>query len=565
MVAMSFKGKINAAAMATRMSAQRRNGRSVEDEAKGAFLLEIQSQDAYERICRLMKEEDAGRGAELLDEVCGFCWAEHEKLLSAAFNNKGSAKQVDESLLKASRDEVARLQEQVVDVNKRAMRQINVLTRVVADDEPPVEFYEPLQCFTEKQRDLVMDILAYKLWQIENGQAPPGLLDKIRGKQNRFKDGDSDSEEDKIDSAELNRLRAQLKAMEMRLKEADDQAAKRAAEVADLQKSSELLRAGKAAAELRNGEMLERFQALSEDTYGVPRCGKGHEMCRRTCGAGESGQCEFCKRQYMAGDLCYDCNPCGVSMCHQCVMNSDKRDKRKNTNTKVAMVQTDLDMQGMDKMAKENKRLTVMLEEMKTKVGDMMRLAKAKGIQGMDAIIEDVGLKALEKCPSVFEKLYQDAFDRVGRLETLRERLTQQKHGALSDLIRECSQKGMPLPPNILEEVQRSGLFDRVQQMMQNNSGRGDGPCGFARHLHSGSRGRPLIKEDRIRERESAASADPIRGQPQHGLLGKTSSLPSLSSPTQRTQRARKNTEMSMRSSFVLVGNLRKPRAMDLR
>merc|ERR1712118_274296 len=76
----------------------------------------------------------------------------------------------------------------------------------------------------------------------------------------------------------------------------------------------------------------------------------------------------------------------------------------------------------------ENKRLKSMLEEMKMKLQDLMNELKKRG-QGdtVEELVDRFGLAPLMKARTCFDRLYNDAMDRVHRMEKLRQKYAKEK------------------------------------------------------------------------------------------------------------------------------------------
>jgi len=82
----------------------------------------------------------------------------------------------------------------------------------------------------------------------------------------------------------------------------------------------------------------------------------------------------------------------------------------------------DLDESGDDKLktlTKENRRLNVVLEELRQKLKELMASCRRKGFD-IDDIVEDLGLETVLEGVSIWDRLYGDARNRIARMEKRR-------------------------------------------------------------------------------------------------------------------------------------------------
>merc|ERR1711974_198504 len=68
-----------------------------------------------------------------------------------------------------------------------------------------------------------------------------------------------------------------------------------------------------------------------------------------------------------------------------------------------------------------------MLEELQTKTKELVSKCRVKFGSQVKEIAEDLGLKDALKEHTVFERLYEDAIDRIHRLEKLREKISSER------------------------------------------------------------------------------------------------------------------------------------------
>jgi len=99
--------------------------------------------------------------------------------------------------------------------------------------------------------------------------------------------------------------------------------------------------------------------------------------------------------------------------------------------------QTDLMGADIEEQKKEVARLRLMIEELRTKLRELMAGCKDRGVGDVFMEVADcVGLTPILQQMSVFERLYADAKDRVRRLEKLREKVKRES-AKLGNLIPE--------------------------------------------------------------------------------------------------------------------------------
>merc|ERR1712048_199875 len=152
--------------------------------------------------------------------------------------------------------------------------------------------------------------------------------------------------------------------------------------------------------------------------------------------------------------------------------------------------------------AKEMKRLKVMLEELQTKMKELVSRCRAKFGAEVKDIAEDLGLKDALKENTVFERLYDDAIDRVQRLEKLREKVKAERKtlyhdgeaspraaaAALSKLIETAPQEPQG---SVLEAVENSPLTGLQSLVKHDDSRPIPGPQRKTTHLLP-----PLVKSN---------------------------------------------------------------------
>jgi len=99
--------------------------------------------------------------------------------------------------------------------------------------------------------------------------------------------------------------------------------------------------------------------------------------------------------------------------------------RRNNTRTKGT--QTNLTGSRIDEQVAEIRKLKLMLEELQNKMKELMQEVRRTYGADSSSIIEELGLKELLKEETVFQRLYDDAMERVHRLERLRARVRKER------------------------------------------------------------------------------------------------------------------------------------------
>lgn len=85
-------------------------------------------------------------------------------------------------------------------------------------------------------------------------------------------------------------------------------------------------------------------------------------------------------------------------------------------------VQTDADDQPCEAPSEKVKHLTLVVEELRAKLADFLASCRADGLEDkVHSIARDNGLGKLLDSSGVFERLYSDAYERIGRLQRLQE------------------------------------------------------------------------------------------------------------------------------------------------
>merc|ERR1712100_633942 len=96
-------------------------------------------------------------------------------------------------------------------------------------------------------------------------------------------------------------------------------------------------------------------------------------------------------------------------------------------NTRTCGTQTTLTSTKLDELSNERRKLKLMLEELQTKLKELMTEYRRKFGDAATKVADGLGLKELLKEETVFQRLYDDALDRVHRLEKLRQKVRMEK------------------------------------------------------------------------------------------------------------------------------------------
>jgi len=112
--------------------------------------------------------------------------------------------------------------------------------------------------------------------------------------------------------------------------------------------------------------------------------------------------------------------------------------QRTRKQTTEVEVQTMISGSQVDGWEAENQRLKLALEELQMKVKDLVNKCKQKGIEGVESIAMEMGLKQILRTRACFERLYQDAFRRIDRLEELRRRVRAERAQLLKAVMQDA-------------------------------------------------------------------------------------------------------------------------------
>jgi len=133
----------------------------------------------------------------------------------------------------------------------------------------------------------------------------------------------------------------------------------------------------------------------------------------------------------------------------------------RRNNTRTHGTQTSLTGPQIDEKTEEIKRLKLMMEELQMKMKELMDQCRRKFGGDVKKMAADLGLDELMKEHTVFQRLYDDALDRVDRLEKLRDKIRRERRPAGHTSPRSAAMVdeilASPEQP-VLEAVQQSRL-----------------------------------------------------------------------------------------------------------
>jgi len=401
------------------------------------------------------------------EELCRCCWSEAGDMMTD-----------EEGLLADFKAEKERMKAKLVQCNLSAMKQITACKvgghadAELADDL--VTFHEPLQFLDKDTKDLVLLIVLEKARLLEQGRAPPSLLEALTKhadamskntegadmavvkelreeleearaevRKARIRADDAEDRARKADSlvalaeakareaqqalAELQQREAALRAEHETLKEksAQQQAEIERQQVELLQQRSEIERQR---CEIeRQREEIERQQAeIQRVTEELELEREANATLRAEVARLKDCIEEYVKRvQKLEGDL-QELQARYDTLEEEA--NAMREELARRNNCKTKGTQTNVTGQKMDEQTAEVKRLKLMLEEMQMKMKELMDKCRRKFGNEVSQIAEDMGLKELMKEETVFQRLYDDAMDRVERLEKLRLRVKTERN-----------------------------------------------------------------------------------------------------------------------------------------
>jgi len=387
--------------------------------------------------------------------LCFACYSEAERLVVPPEEGESTS-------LQAARAEIEALNLKITSCNLNAMKQIEALHHggaVELQDELH-QFYEPLRYMNADTRDLVLLTMVQKLRQLDMDTAPNSLVQQLiamirslggsgdvnvdRSKQDEEEESDGKKEKDSADKkarAEAERkaalLAKQLEAAEARLKELLDQATQTEAE---LQKVRKELRDQEMQTEIYRQEAQKAKEQLAENEQKHAQLDLELRTARKQLQEQASNISQLESQLQAALQDAERKAREGREAARrseelQAKIDALERElaKYKQRRSKHAEVQTDLGGEELQKMIDENTRLKVALEEMKAKLNDLLEECNKKGLgKAVEKSMSKVGLGMEFRCRDIFKRLYDDAVDRIDRMDKLRERYQQEKERHLA-------------------------------------------------------------------------------------------------------------------------------------
>jgi len=414
------------------------------------FMARVSSSDGFWKSLNTLSKT-TGVEVDALEcfgrDICRSVWSEADALMSS----DGPAA--------AAREEVDRLKKKLVECNLSAMKQMLAAKAnshcegALGNDT--ITFHEPMQYLDGNAKDLVMDIVVDKMRQLDSGTAPPSLVQAlVQHVQAQSSPVETASmEELKETKAQLEDARVELRKARVRMEEAEELARKfevrlQAAEDRALKFEQELTKtktllatseaklaeAEQALVQLRAEHAVlqdahAKLQELSaEQQAKIERQAREIEMERR---ANEKLRAEIERLQeYVkkAEELEQALKALQVqfdALQTEAKVMKEELSRRNNTRTKGT--QTTLTGSKLDEQKAETRKLKLMLEELQTKLKELMTEYRRKFGDAATKIAESLGLKELLKEETVFQRLYDDALNRVQRLEDLRAKVRKER------------------------------------------------------------------------------------------------------------------------------------------
>jgi hypothetical protein len=382
-------------------------------------------------------------------EICRSVWIEADAVMSS------------EGPVAVARDEIACLKKKLTDCNLSTMKQMlaakSGLQHEGAFGDDTIIFHEPMRYLDPDAKELVLSIVCDKMRQLENNTAPPSLVQAlVQHAEAQANPAETASMQELLETkAQLEDARADLKKARLRMEAAEELSRKfevslKAAEdrlkklELELNQTKSLLAVTqaqlvKAEHDLVNlraeHEALQashaKLQELSAQQQAeIEKQKRELEMERR---ANERLKAEVerlqeyvkktqeLERQLKALQVRFD------ELESEAIAMREELARRNNTRTHGT--QTTLTGTKLDEKFAETRKLKLMLEELQTKLKELMTEYRRKFGDAATKIANDLGLKELLKEETVFQRLYDDAIERVHRLEKLREKVKLERRG----------------------------------------------------------------------------------------------------------------------------------------
>eukprot|EP00927_Polykrikos_kofoidii_P041287 TRINITY_DN35208_c0_g5_i1.p1 TRINITY_DN35208_c0_g5~~TRINITY_DN35208_c0_g5_i1.p1 ORF type:complete len:663 (+),score=165.89 TRINITY_DN35208_c0_g5_i1:126-2114(+) len=434
------------------------------------FLSKVTSCDGFWRqISRFSSSHGVSQDdlQAMAEEICRCCWAEANEMMT------------DESdLVARAKAETDRAKTKLTQCNLSAMKQLTALkvgkhaNAELAEDA--ITFHEPLQFLDEDTRDLVLNIVLEKTRLLDNNRAPPSLIEALTRQAN----AQAAPKEEAVDPEllrdlrdELEDVRGELRQTRQRLEDADERARKWEGLLAKAEAKAAIAEKSLAEAKEREAKLQKAYEALQQVNAQQQAEIKRQESAleeqrvelKRQREEIERQQAEIQRQQNelarLEGDLERERNA-NASLRAEVVQlqerlreyvkqvekleeqmadqlarfealekeaNAMREELLRRNNTRTKGTQTTVTGPKLDEQANEIKKLKLMLEELQMKIKELMDKCRRKFGGEVSQIVEELGLKDVMKEETVFQRLYDDAMDRVHRLEKLRDKVRKQR------------------------------------------------------------------------------------------------------------------------------------------
>lgn len=434
--------------------------------------------------------------ARYLEDICHLCW----------------------DLCKTDQE---RLQKRMDEINLSSMKQVMALKAQLGrgggdlDKDGLIEFYEPLRYLQDTTKDLVLNIIGDKVEQLVDGKAPPSLV-KAVAKTRESESGEWQERckvaEERAEAAEANAafLQAQLRDVESqvermqkvaRTREADLRASKErekalqkhvdelAADLAATRTHVKQLEDEKAQLEREMAEFEQKMKVLEQKIQSLEQelaeakaaydqvvaelnqakqeIHRLQRQCEELEQRAREAEAKLLEAKAEIQSLKAECqklqDKVAVAEARAKKAEAEAAELRaelaRRNNTRTFGTQTSMKGEHIVEQKEENKRLKGMLEELRMKVSDLMTELRKRGL-GKEAkeMMGQVGLDTLLKADSCFQRLYDDAMDRIHRMDKLRERIMEERNNGGAHLAR-----FVPTPQMMEKAIENSTIENDVR------------------------------------------------------------------------------------------------------
>lgn len=396
-----------------------------------------------------------------VEQLCGCCWTEAENMAAG------------EGLLAQAREEVDRLKQKLHQCNLTAMKQIAAAkgchkSTDLGDDT--ITFHEPLQYLDTETRELVLSVVNEKVRLLGDGHAPQSLVEALvrqasaptKGggapvgeiaeeleralldlkearrdlSETRIRAEDAEARADKLE-AQQEILRRETETLKHKLEKAEALAEGLRKELVEAREALVKAEARAAAAEAAAAQARKELEELQQQHASLQA---EHEALQRV--SAEQKQEIECLREELEAERTANSELRGQVQELQGDLedlqrrfdvleeeaNKMREELARRNNTRTHGTQTSLTGDKIEEQAADNKRLKLLLEELQMKMQELIEKIKKKGMaKEISQIAEDLGLQDILKEKTVFQRLYDDAMHRVGRLERLREKIRKER------------------------------------------------------------------------------------------------------------------------------------------